>query len=232
MSDLQDWLENSEAKYRKIYAATQPVSRVTGAIQVYAYHNRHDPGQIPIVCVGSNYGQGKKVEKGCAANLNTWLGNYFNMRDVFEQTSGWKRQWVTHRWSSERFPYLPARDESFFIMTNLCPWLTDISWGEDKFDQRESRDLLNASQTLNQYLHVEELIACLLQQEREFVVVGHGVNENILQPLLHFLAGRDRWLLYANLSLKKYPSGWIPAKQKFDFADKPVLLANDTLDAE
>jgi hypothetical protein len=220
MPDLRDWLENAEVRYRRIFRSLQPApigALMPVALQVFAYHETHDPTRIPVICVGSNYSQGEgQVGEGCGANLSQWWNNYLKMRAVFgEGVAEWKRAWVLHRWSSPQFPVLPTGDEAFFVMTNLCPWITKSSWTE--LEQESVDELLNASRLGGEYRHLEELLACLLQQEREFVLLGHGIDGNIIAPLLDFLTGRYRWLLYANLTYPHTPSRWDDQRARFVF---------------
>ena len=212
MPDLRDWLENAETRYRKIFRATVSPSVRTHGLQVFAYHERHDPLRTPVICIGSNYSQGgNKSLNGCSDDLSLCLRNYLHLRAVFEQPA-WRRQWVQLEWCSSRFPILPAEDEMFLVMTNLCPWISDKEWSD--LENGESQSLLLSSRLADQYLHVEELINLLLTQNRDYVIIGHGVNDNIYTPLQQFLEGRDRWVWYANLT-KRFKPVMSGGKPKF-----------------
>jgi hypothetical protein len=166
MSDLRDWLENAEIRYRRIFHSIHPLPAGAlnpPALQIFAYHEKHDPARFPVICIGSNYSQGPgKVEEKCSADLSQWWENYLRMRRIFEGDSQRKRQWVFHKWSSSRFPALPSEEEAFFLMTNLCPWISASSWRD--LEQKHVYSLLSNSKLGGEYRHVEELFACLLQQ--------------------------------------------------------------------
>jgi hypothetical protein len=217
---MKDWLENAEIRYRLIFGTKPVPPGGRSDLQVYAYHDEHNPANIPVICIGSNYSQGAgQTHKRCSTNLNSTpfcLDNYFWMRAVFEQYPQWKHEWVQHMWSSACFPYLPAKDELFFVMTNLCPWITTGKWSA--LPPTQASGLLSASKIGGEYRHIEDLLSMLTARQRHFVVVLHGINDNICDELLDLFKDRDNWLLYPNFTWKRTPIRWDAGKNKFVFS--------------
>ena len=229
LMDLSKWLEHAEIRFRQVFGGMPTPLGGTGDIQVYAYHEKHTGTGLPVVCIGGNYSQGSgKNESGCSANLSRWVRNYCKMRSVFERQPKWIKEWVAHEWSSPRFPRLPAENEMFFVMTNLCPWITKEAWSETNNEQID--DMLRASKINSQYSHIEELISTLISQEREFALVGHGISENAAKCILGFLRGRERWVHYANLTYSHFPDRWDCQHERFIFSSK--LEAAQTISSE
>jgi hypothetical protein len=213
--DLCAWLESAEARWRKAFGLLNPPAGALRDLQFYAYHAGHSAAGTPVVCLGSNYSQDPgKTEPGCRANLAQWVRGYLHLRRVFE-SGPWKDQWVERGWSSPQFPMLPREDEIFFVMANLCPWITEENWA--KLDPATARGLFRASQSGDQYRHLEQLLLWLRKEKREFVLVGHGINPNVLPDLLEFFDGRAQWLQYANLTYAHTPTRWDSKKGRFYF---------------
>jgi hypothetical protein len=227
MQQLITFLDQNEAAFRTHYSGTAPAHPcLINNVQCYAYDTSvsYQKAKIAVICVGSNYATGPNQTivsspAPCAVNLKKWRTNYSKMVALFQQTNGWKAQWIQQKWSSSTFPTLSSSDHDFFfVMTNLCPWITTVDWS--KLCPNSAKGFLAAARPRGQFDHLNALFQYLRQNKIPFVVVGHGINDNILGPLLNYLRSNhalDPWVQYANFTWPKSPKRWCSKQNRFIF---------------
>lgn len=227
MQQLITFLDQNEATFRTHYSGTAPAHPcLINNVQCYAYDTSvsYQKAKMAVICVGSNYATGLNQTivsspAHCAVGLSKWRRNYSKMAAMFQQPNGWKAQWVKEGWSSLTFPTLSGSDDDFiFVMTNLCPWITTVDWS--KLCPNASNSFLTAASPKGQYVHLAQLFQFLRTNGIPFVVVGHGINDNILGPLLSYLRSNhvsDSWIQYANFTWPNSPKRWCSKQKRFIF---------------
>lgn len=221
MKELAQWMEDREQELKR--QANKPHS-LTDCLhlddcQFYSYHKSDESNPIPVICIGSNFGTGAgNMLPSCGTNLEQWRSNYLRMRERFE-SSGHRNDWSSHNWSSESFPILPESDKAFFVMTNLCPWITKKDWA--KIPESKAKLLL---ESCGNFEHVLDLIEKAQSLAGSVLVIGHGINDNIRDPLLGFLRDHVRadWLMFANLTFPQPAPHWSETNGRFMFRKQKV----------
>ena len=213
MKELAEWMEDRELELKR--QANKPHNLADylhqDDCQFYSYHKCDVSNPIPVICIGSNFGTGSEnMLASCGTCLGQWRSNYLQMRQRLSNESI-RADWVNYHWSSESFPTLPESQEMFFIMTNLCPWITSKDWGE--LSKKNAKALLKSTS----FDHVSNLIQQAKNLAGSVAIVGHGVNENIIDELHEYLSGLQgvNWVLYANLTRNFEPTKW--NGEKFNF---------------
>ena len=225
---LIDFLNSAELYYRDFYSPLTPawMSVQNRDIQCFAYHKDDLAGlknKTPVVCIGANYATGPgNVEKRCASNLNRWRTNYLKARSTLLSTTqpSLQDEWVDRAWSSSPFPTLPDDQTTFFLMTNLCPWITQADWSE--LTSECTTSLVQRAKK-HDYPHLKRLFAYLDTHYESFVIIGHGINDNILPHLLDYLRKEHpshAWIQYANLTYFQPAPRWCDKTGKFVFPKK------------
>lgn len=221
MKELAEWMEDRELELKR--QANKPHHLADylhqDDCQFYSYHKGDVSNPIPVICIGSNFGTGSEnMLSSCATNLAQWRSNYLRMKVRFE-SPGHRNDWSSRNWSSENFPILPESDQAFFVMTNLCPWITKKDWA--KITESKAKLLLKAC---GNFAHVLDLIAKAQSLAGRVLVIGHGINDNIRDPLLGFLRDRvkDEWLMFANLTFPQPAPQWSETNGRFMFRKQKV----------
>ncbi len=226
MQILKDFLNSEEIRYRNIYQKLTPSHPcILRDIQSYSYENNFQikDGSTVIICIGSNYGTGPNqvntcLTYPCESNLKQWKSNYIRMTNFFSVSPNWRSDWCQHSWCSNPFPALNNPNNNFFVMTNLCPWVTSVDWGA--LCPNAAKQFLAASAPNGQFQHLMSLFQFLHLNKISFVVLGHGINDNIAIELLNYLQANhqmDPWLQYANLTRSFTPKRWDIKKGRFVF---------------
>ena len=221
MKELADWMEIREQELKQQASKPHLLADCLyqADCQFYSYHKCDVSNPIPVICIGSNFGTGpENMLASCGTCLAQWRSNYLRMSARFESPEH-RNDWSSHNWSSENFPILPESDQAFFVMTNLCPWITKKDWA--KIAESKAKLLL---ESCGNFAHVLDLIAKAQSLAGSVLVIGHGINDNIRDPLLGFLRDRvkSEWLMFANLTFPQPAPHWSETNGRFMFRKQKV----------
>lgn len=198
-------LDPLEQKWRAALSSKSTPLLAVGGAQFFAWDEDPD-GEGTVVCIGSNYSQyPTTAHYPTKAKLGPWLQNY---RHAATQVAGTRSSaWKFHGWLVGNSPPLRPR---YFVMSNLVPWITSRRW--TLLSQVETVGLIHFSwTTVGAYL--DDLATALPGA----FAVGHGIDPKTLPYLPNAVSKWKSWMLYANLSFPKKPSGWDASNDRFKF---------------
>jgi hypothetical protein len=230
---LLTWLENEEKSLRGQFSLRPNPSgastRCNSNTQFYATEKKYGDEDSEIhtknvvLAIGSNFTQDPYTSlPSIYDNLTQWHNNARHAMKVLDPSNSgkqsWHAAWINHQWLST--PVLPfhAEDDHMFIMTNWCPWITQVKWTDlDKHSGPGTSDgLLKASQTNGVFTHIMDLLKYLNGNGYKTIIILHGL-EPILNHSRTYSAKLTNWFLYANLTYKRTPTKWDTSLNRFVF---------------
>jgi hypothetical protein len=200
-------------------------------VQAFALHNKivtfpkstpkdacpDDDQDLPVVvAVGANYGQGLdsvprdnyyknpiKSPSMVEASLGTCENN---LRDGLKACGNCSADWYILQATSSANLRIP--EKFYFVMTNFCIWITDVSWQSNPSNIRASLLVGNPAfsgqipSACGDWPHLEALAAGLYAHQTNVLWVGHGLGGEVFALLRLWNKKHDigDWILLPNLS--------------------------------
>jgi hypothetical protein len=105
---------------------------------------------------------------------------------------------------------LKIPEKFYFVMTNFCIWITDVSWQSNPSNIRASLLVGNPafrgqfSSACGDWPHLDALAAGLYAHQAKVLWVGHGLGGEVFALLRLWNKKRDigDWILLPNLSYR------------------------------